>query len=559
MIPRSLLLVTGFTLSALGLHADVKMPALFGDHMVLQQDGKIPVWGTADPGEKVTVTVGTDTASGQADATGQWRVDLAAMPTNSTGQTMTVRGKNTLTFQDVLVGEVWLASGQSNMEFSLRGAVNAAEAQPQATNPQIRLFIVKHQPGIDLKHDVTGTWQVCTPDSAAGFSAVAYFFGQELQQKLNRPIGLIGSYWGGTPVQTWMSLETLTSIPDTAKAAAAVQKRRDAFPKDAAAQTAQMADYQAKLTDWQTTIDVPFQAVTKKWQKDTAAAKLAGQPLPPRPVESVNKPLSPDGEGGEPSALFNGMINPLIPYAIKGALWYQGESNAGGWGLGYDVLLSGMINDWRSRWAEGDFPFLVVGLANNGVPYPFPTDAGWAGIRGGQAKVTETVPNTALAEALDLGDGRSIHPVYKLQVGQRLAAAALHVAYGQDIPFAGPRFDSMTIEGNKARIKFKDVASGLAIAAPPVPSKIDPPVSTTELAGFAIAGADKKWVFAKAVIDGKDVVVSSDQVPNPVAVRYGWAQNPQVNFYNKDGFPAVPFRTDDWPPVAPSPQPAPGK
>jgi sialate O-acetylesterase len=556
--------IVGFFMAGfISIQADVKMPAIFGDHMVLQQDGKIPVWGTADPGESVKVVVGASQAQTQADKEGLWRVDLPALPMNATGQTMTVTGKNALTFQDVLIGEVWLASGQSNMELKMaqlkgsRNVLNIDEAIASAANPQIRLFLVARQTGIGPKNDVQGTWKICSPESVLDFSAVAFFFGKDLQESLKRPVGLIGSYWGGTAVQSWTSLEALKSVPMTAGGAAQVEKRRDEFPKDPAARAAAMADYKARLTEWQTNVDVPYQATIKKWNQDVAAAKASGQPPPERPKESSNHPNNPDGEAFEYTTLFNGMINPLIPYGMKGVIWYQGESNSGGNGENYDVLLKTMITDWRARWGEGDFTFLIVLLANMDSRYPMPTDSGWAGVRGGQVKVSGTVPNTGLGSAIDIGMAHNIHPPDKFDVGRRLAAAAKHIAYGQDIVYAGPSFVRMTIEGNKARITYKDIGSGLMIARPPFDAQDYPPLSTTELTGFAIAGEDRKWSWGKAAIDGKDIVVSSDDVPKPVAVRYGWAQNPEINLYNKEGFPAVPFRTDDWPFVAPPPPPTP--
>jgi sialate O-acetylesterase len=558
---RRAICLGGFLALASNLYADVKLPAIFGDHMVLQQDGKIPVWGTAAPAENVKVTVGASEGQATADADGHWRVDLPALPANVTGVTLTVTGKNTVTFQDVLVGEVWLASGQSNMELhlgELKGrpnVVNMDDIIAQAANPQIRLFIVNREPGILPKNDVKGTWKVCTPESASAFSAVGYLFGKDLQESLKRPVGLIGAYWGGTAIQAWISYDALKADPLTTKQADGLDKQRADFPKDAAAQAALMADYHAKLADWQKNVDLPYRAVIQKWKQDADAAKAAGQPVPPQPQESSNRPLSPDGEGGDPTTLFNGMINPLIPYAIKGAIWYQGESNAGGWGDGYDTMLASMITDWRTRWNEGDFTFLIVQIANIDNRYPMPTDSGWAGVRGGEAKVSQTLPKTGLATAVDLGEAHNIHPVDKFDVGQRLAAEAERIAYGQNIVSSGPVFTGMTIEGSKAHIKYKDIGSGLVIGKPPHDFKDFSPSSTTEIVGFAIAGDDKKWSWAKAIIDGNDVVVSSDQVPNPTAVRYGWAQNPEISLYNKDGYPAIPFRTDDWPFVNPPPMP----
>jgi sialate O-acetylesterase len=559
---RIFLFVAACLAFAMGnLTADVKMPAIFGDHMVLQQDGKIPVWGTADPGEPVQVALGTSTAKTMADALGIWRVDLPSLPINAVPQVMTVTGKNVLTFQDVLIGDVWLASGQSNMALTMnelkgRGP-GVDDALVAATNLELRLFVVQNRAALFPQTELAGSWQISSPETAGSFSAAAYFFGRQLQQTLNRPIGMISSTWGGTAIQSWMSLDSLKALPFAADGVSKVAARQAALPPDPAAQATLLADYQAKLKDWQANLDAPFQVAIKKWQQNVAAAQAAGHPAPPQPVESAPRPISPIGDEHEYTTLFNGMINPLVPYGFKGAIWYQGESNAllnhGAGEDDYDTLLKTMIADWRTRWNAGNFPFLVVGLANFNSRYPIPTDSGWALVREAQEKVIETVPNTALAEAIDIG-GQDIHPVDKLDVGNRLASAALHVAYGQNVPYAGPDFASMTAEGNSVRIKFKNVGSGLTIGTSPHLSADTPAVSTTELVGFSMAAADKRWVFAQARIDGDDVVVSSDQISIPAAVRYGWADNPAVNLYNKDGFPAVPFRTDDWPYNPPPPR-----
>jgi sialate O-acetylesterase len=540
----------------------VKLPLIFGDHMVLQEGQTLSVWGTAAPGEKVTVTIGPDSASATAGADGSWRVDLKPLPVSTTGTTLTVAGANTVTFQDVVVGDVWLASGQSNMELPMKAL--ATRANPidirklvaAANNPQIRIFVVTKKPAITPRSDLAGgTWKVCSPDSVLESSAVAYFFGQILQDKLQRPIGLIDSYWGGQRIQSFTSREALQTLP----AAKNDLMRSDALRAKWLAmsdsqRTATMADYNAKLADWTTKVNVPFLAVLAKWQAADLAAKTAGQPEPPKPVVTPPRPPSPDGDAGVATALFNGMIAPLIPYAIKGALWYQGESN-GGEGELYGALLPLMIGDWRARWGEGDFPFLVVGLANFGYRYPNPVDHGWARLRESQVKTSEKVPNVALAEAIDIGEAHNIHPVDKLDLSKRLAAAALHVAYGQDVPWIGPTFAGMTIGAGQIVIQFAHTGAGLVIGKSPYYAD-NPPTPADQLVGFAIAGADQKWSWADAKIDGATVVVSSAQVPNPVAVRYGWAGNPAVNLYNQEGFPAEPFRTDNWPyvptPAAPA-------
>jgi sialate O-acetylesterase len=463
--------------------AEVKMPAIFGDHMVLQQQSKIPVWGTAEPGESVKVALGADTAETKAAADGKWRIDLAAMPMNASPQTLTVTGKNTLTFQDVLVGEVWLGSGQSNMEVNLgqlKGQSPAIdEAIAGANNPLLRVFLVGHAHGSTPNADLPGQWKLISPDVATGFSALAYSFGKLLQEHTHGPVGMIDSSWGGSAIEDWMSVESLRPFP-------------------------------------------PAILVTK--------------------FEIIN---------------FNGMIAPLMPYAIRGVLWDQGEANTNDDGTTYGAKLTSLITDWRARFEKSDLPFLVVGLANWSYRFSEPTDSGWSGVREGQVQVTERVPHTALATALDLGETDNIHPWDKMDVARRLLACALHTAYGGTAVFEGPRFAGMKIEGNVARISYRDTRSLLTTRVTPFVMPDNPALPTDKIVGFAIAGEDKKWVFAHAEIDGATVKVSSPAVPKPVAVRYGWGANPAVNLYNQAGFPAVPFRTDNWPFVPPPPFPYP--
>ena len=482
----SLALLIAALLGGLSVQAEIKMPAIFGDHMVLQQQAKIPLWGTAEPGETVQATLGKDTAETKAGADGKWRIDLPSLPMNTAPQTLTVTGKNTLTFHDVLVGEVWLGSGQSNMELTL-GQLKGENAGPAidqaiaaATNPLIRVFLVLHAHGTSPNADLPGEWKILSPEVATGFSGLAYFFSELLQEHTHGPVGFIDSSWGGSAIEDWMSQESLRDIPPA--------------------------------------------VILNKY-------------------ETIN---------------FNGMIAPLIPYAICGVLWYQGESNTVEDGRSYGAKLTSLLTDWRTRWGKTDLPFLVVGLENWSFRFPEPTDSGWAGVREGQVQVTERLPHTALASAIDLGDTDNIHPFDKFDVARRLLACALHTAYGDTaIVQEGPRFAGIKIEGNVARISYRDTRSPLTIAVTPYVMPDNPVLPTDKLTGFAIAGADKKWVFANAEIDGATVKVWSAAVPKPVAVRYGWSANPAVNLYNKDGFPAVPFRTDDWPYVPPPPFPYP--
>jgi sialate O-acetylesterase len=354
---------------------------------------------------------------------------------------------------------------------------------------------------------------------------------------------------GRTAIESWTSADALKNVPGKQPGVDQVEKEDAAFPKDQAGEDAAMNDFHTRDNEWVQTIEKAYHLAHDKWVTDGAAAKAAGQPIPPEPPYPNTRPKSPDGNEGEYATLFNGMISPLIPYGIKGAIWYQGEANSGP-NNHYDVMLRALITDWRGRW-KNDFTFLGVGLANIGDRFPMPTDNGWSEVRDGVASTTSALPNAGMAEAIDIGTAHNIHPPDKLDLGKRLAAQALHLAYGQNIVSSGPRFDSMAVEGSKIRVKYKDLGTGLILAVSPFVSNDqpndNPALSTDAPLSFDIAGADKKWVVAQAKIDGNDVLVWNDGVPAPVAVRYGWAQNPQVNLYNKEGFPAVPFRTETWP------------
>jgi sialate O-acetylesterase len=511
------------------LRADVTLPAIFGDHMVLQEGMKLPVWGTAGPGESVTVTVtvGTATAKTTAGPDGKWRVDLAALPTQAEPVTMTVTGTNTLTFHDVLVGEVWLCTGQSNMELPMQAMDDAATSIPAANDPQIRLFLVAKTTSRVPLDDVKGTWQLCTPDTVKGFSAVGYNFARDLRAKLNRPVGLIGSYWGGTPAQAWTSLEALKAVPALQSYVAEYQKNQEEYPARLAQMPAAQAAYLAKLKAWRESVG--------KVQKSASGAPIA-RTKPPLP------PPGPDGGQREPTNNYNGMIAPLIPFAIKGAIWYQGEANAGVLSIArqYRTLFGAMITDWRRRWGEGPFPFLFVQLAayqNRGT---------WPYLRESQAE-TLALPDTGMATAIDVGNPGYIHPGNKAVVAGRLALLARHLAYGEkDLLDQGPTYQSIAISGSSATVSFTNVGGGLIIGSAPWVAKGYPPIPTDKLYGFTIAGGDKKWVPADAKIVGNQVVVSSPQVPTPAAVRYDWDNSPQGNLYNQEQLPAFPFRTDDW-------------
>jgi sialate O-acetylesterase len=535
------------------VRADVKLPALFGDHMVLQQDAQLPVWGTADPAESVTVEVGDEKTNATAGADGKWMVKLPPLPAGTTPLTLTVTGKNTLKFEDVLPGDVWLCGGQSNMEFSLGGAHNAKDVIPESADPQLRIFLVKPTVALQPATDVEGKWEVAGPATVGKFSGVGYFFGRELRTKLQRPIGLIGSYYGGTPAQAWVSESGLKQEPRLKGYVDAYEKTLAAYPQAMKDYPAQMDAFNADLAKWNQTYGDAFQAAEKQWHQDVAAARAANQvpPEEPRPpTPAPRPPVAPDGGKGAPVGLFDGMIAPLIPYALKGVVWYQGESNSGN-ADEYSVLFPRLIADWREKWGQGDFPFIYVQLAKFNLSW-LHNDSNWARLREAQLK-TLSVPHTGMAVAFDVGDPHNIHPIDKLDVGQRLALVARHVAYGEDLVYSGPLYDSMKVAGGEITLSFTQVGGGLIIGKAPWLALGMHPIPDTTLVGFKIAGDDKTWYPADAKIDGNTVVVSSAQVPNPVAVRYAWGNAPDANLYNRDGLPASPFRTDDWPETVPPP------
>jgi sialate O-acetylesterase len=491
------------------VYADVKLPAIIGDDMVLQQGGKVPIWGWADPGEEVMVGVSWNSMKWAvtADKDGKWLFRMNA-PKAGGPYEMTLTGKNSITIKNILVGEVWVCSGQSNMEFALRQANNAQQEIADANYPNIRLFTVRRKVAEKPQSDCEGNWSECIPETVPGFSAVGYFFGRDLYRQLKVPIGLIHTSWGGTPAEAWTRRGVLESDPDFAP----ILKRYD----DAVARYPQARkEYEQKLAEWK-------QAVEK--------AKAEGTNSPRRP----GAPFGP-GSPYEPAGLYNAMIAPLIPYGIQGAIWYQGESNAGR-AYQYRKLFPDMIKNWREDWGEGQFPFLFVQLANFMKTKPEPGDSAWAELRETQL-MTLSLPNTGMAVIIDIGEADDIHPKNKQDVGKRLALWALAKTYGKDIVYSGPIYKSMKVDDGKIVLSFDHVGGGLI-------AKGD-----EQLKGFAIAGSDRKFVWADAKIDGDTVVVSSDNVSEPIAVRYAWADNPVCNLYNKEDLPASPFRTDDWPGV----------
>jgi sialate O-acetylesterase len=498
---------TSLVLMSFLAQATVKPNSLFSNNMVLQRGVIVPVWGTANDGETVTVEFAGQKQTVVA-ASGKWIVQLKALKEGGPFE-MTIKGENTVVIKNILVGEVWLCSGQSNMGFPLRSvrAIGnfpkvAAVLRDAQNYPLIRQFsipLTKNTAVPALVDDVNGKWKLCDSTSARDFTAVGYFFARELYKKLKMPIGIINSSYGGTACENWMSKETLESFPELKSIFTNYDKA--------------MAEYPKKVEDFKKN----EKYLMEGFKRDSADAKNYNRELPRKPA----LPMSPAERGG-PTGLYNTMIAPLIPYAIKGAVWYQGEAN-GSRGLQYRTLLPALINNWRTKWGIGNFPFLIVQIP--GWKNHFPE------LREAQLMTWQKVPNTAMTVINDCDDSVDVHPGNKQPVGERLSLAARAIAYNEKIEFSGPVYQSMKIEGNNIVLTFSHSGSGLV-------------AKDGELKDFSIAGSDKKFVPAKAVIKGKTVVVSSETISNPVAVRLGWGLTPQINLYNQEGLPATPFRTD---------------
>ena len=640
-------------------HAEVRLPAIIGDNMVLQRGMKVRIWGNADPREEVTVIFEKTSLHTVADTKGHWEVWLPPLKAGGPFE-LTIKGANVLTVKNILVGEVWLCSGQSNMEWPLVNTLDGAEAVKKANYPQIRLFTVAKQTSLSPLTDVEGRWLVTTPEEAAHFSAVGYFFGRELHQQLKVPVGLIDSSWGGTPAEAWTSNEALVSVPALKPILERYRSSLSALPKTKETYVRALAEWEEKnlhldpgnkgealgyadpatsRADW-SKIDLPKQIETagllidgaiwfrrvveapKSWSGKDLVLNLTpiddhdmtyfngtkigstGRETPNSymvsrtyvvpgslvhsgpnviairvfdsageggfsrggamsigptgsgesdvislrgtwdyKVELALEPKRPDwstrpeaigvSNQNNPSGLYNAMIAPLVTFAIRGVIWYQGESNAGR-AYQYRTLFPAMIRDWRKAWGR-NFPFYFVQLANWRARKAEPSESDWAELREAQL-MTLTEPQTGMAVTIDIGDENDLHPRNKLEVGRRLAAWALAKTYGRSVIASGPLLDHFSIEDNKVLIRFKHAAGLRTVDGGPVK-------------GFVIAGADRRFVWAEARIEGATVIVSSPSVPRPVAVRYGWADNPIVNLYNKAGLPASPFRTDDWPGV----------
>jgi sialate O-acetylesterase len=636
--------------------AEPRLPAIFSNHMVLQRDMAVPVWGQAAAGERVEVEFGGQKKAATADAMGRWKLTLDAMPASLEPRVLKV---GPVSFHDVLVGEVWLCSGQSNMTMSVGVSADAEKEVAAADHPFIRLFTVAPNPVLQPVADVKGEWSTCAPKSVRSYSAAAYYFGRKLQAELKVPVGLIHSSVGGTPIESWTRLEVLHGIPvvgvrsdaEVAEmvalpevtrlfpaARAAWEEKHGVRPPPIAESAKGWAEVSADTTDWKKVrfpnqwgqqgfksggvfwirkeVDLPASAAGKPFslslvwiseQYDTAywngeeighaadkppefytqqrsyqvpgrLVKAGRNVIAVRIVSATEKagpwvaghqlglPVADVGKVGDewllrqesafaplgrealaarpkpsrmvmrnvPASLYAGMIAPLVPYGLRGAIWYQGESNAPRHAE-YRTLLTAMIQDWRAQWGQGDFPFIMQQLVNNGLPYEeadLPRDS-WPYLREAQMRVADEVPNVGIAVGIELGSKYTIHPENKQDVGLRLALVALEKTYGRALESSGPRYLGSKVEGPTIRVTFSHAAGLLAKGG--------------ELRRFAIAGADRKFVWANARIEGDSVVVSSQEVLSPVSVRYAWATNPEgCNLFNAADLPASPFRTDAW-------------
>jgi sialate O-acetylesterase len=466
------------------------------------------------PNQDVIVEVAGKTATAKADAQGNFMAKLPELEYGGNAVAMTITaGDDKLVLKDILIGDVWVASGQSNMEWTFKLLANNGKDEAKLKEltkdgdlPNVRLFTFHKTTLLEPTKNVRGQWEVCSPEALVNFSAVAFYFGREIHEREKVPVGLISNAWGGKPVESFISAEAMKADPafkplldKKAEAGAGFEKAKE--------------DYANKLAAWE------------KAAATNPSTKPGAKPAEPKGAEDPNLA----------SNIYNGMVAPIIPVAIKGVIWYQGESNADR-AQQYRALFPALIKDWRKQWGQGDFPFIWVQLANFMARKDQPGDSAWAELREAQS-MTLKVPNTAQAVIIDIGEAGNIHPANKRDVGKRLALGAERIAYGKnDVVHSGPVFDSMTIEGNQAKLKFQ-FADGMHAK------------TGDKLTGFAIAGEDKKFVWADAKIEGDTVLVSAPGVAKPIAVRYAWADNPECNLFNGAGLPASPFRTDDFPMV----------
>ena len=503
----------------------LSLPNIFGSHMVLQREAEVPVFGTAPAGSTVSITFGSEEVSGTADDSGHFEVRLPAMEASAEGRTLTViAGEQTKTFEDVLVGEVWVCSGQSNMEWPVSAADEAEIELAMANQPLIRLIEIEKAVSLEPTDNVTGQWTPCTPESVRDFSAVGYFFGRTLQQTLGVPVGLIDTTWGGTRAEAWTPAETLASEPSLDVIKKTWDDRGAAFDPAKAE-----ASYEQALEQWKT-----------RWAAFRTKQKAGDIPPGQQGPRKPRLPENPDKSQHGPSRLWNAMVDAMVPYAIRGVVWYQGESNAPR-AKQYRTVMPTMIRGWRDKWGQGDFPFYQVQLANFREKTDGPTESDWAELREAQDLTTEALPNVGKVTITDIGAILDIHPKDKQNVAKRLARLALVDVYGYEMSREGPQFESMSIDEGKAVIQFTGLGTG--------PYRGLETDYRQPLRGFTIAADDREWVDAKCRIVGQTVVCEHPNGKTPVAVRYNWADNPSGTLQNRAGLPAEPFRTDDWPGV----------
>lgn len=484
--------------------AGLKLPSIIGHHMVLQRDLANPIWGWADPGAEVTVAIAGQSHKAAADDDGKWKVVLQPMTGSNHAMRMTIQSKGEeIVLANIVVGEVWVCSGQSNMQWAVDQSYDPDLEAATANYPNIRLITVPQVGTQEKQDDFKGQWDICTPETVPQFSAVGYFFGRQLHQALGVPIGLIDNAWGGSSAEAWVARETIEA---DARFATVMEQWK---------QTEATYDHEKAMADWRVRAE---------------EAKAAGKPAPRAPTDPLR------GQH-RPGNLWAGVLHPTIGYGIRGAIWYQGESNAGR-AYQYDDLFSLMITEWRKAWGIGDFPFYWVQLADFKAELPDPGESDWAELREAQTN-TLALPNTGQAVIYDIGEGRDIHPRDKQNVAKRLARIALARDYGQPVEYLSPSYQSMEAKDGKVTLSFENVGSGGLYA-----------FDTEEVVGFAVAGEDKAWHWATGKVVAADKVeVSSEAVANPVAVRYAWADNPVANLRSRLGLPVIPFRSDDWPQI----------
>jgi sialate O-acetylesterase len=487
---------------------EIKLPTIISDHMVLQQKQVNPIWGWDVPGTKVIVTFADQEHRAVAGDDGKWTVRLSPLEADSTPQNLTVEGTTKREIKDVLIGEVWVCSGQSNMEWELAKSFNGDLDSLTATLPELRLITVAVKGTQESLTDFSGEWKPSTPETALQFSAVGFRFGRQLHQTLRVPVGLIANPWGGAPAEAFIRRESIDKDPRFKSISESAAKlESELLPDNGEADIArQKAEHEA--------------AVQKAKEEKKAPPKYLEQ----RYLDNKNRPGN----------IFGGMIHPVVGYGMKGVIWYQGESNATrAWE--YRELFPFLIQEWRREWKQGDFPFYWVQLADHQAEGSMPPDSALAELRDAQSSALK-LPNTGQAVTIDIGEGKDIHPRNKHDVAARLVRWALAKDYGFQIPFRSPEFKNLTIEGSKAKVTLDCFGSKLR------------PFDVNEPRGLTICGADQKWQLAQGkILNGDTIEVWSDQVPEPVAVRYAWASNPICNLYSDDGLPVTPFRTDDFP------------